>query len=297
MLLAVNPTAHLSASVRGGIRGASREGPGGGVLFRQPQSFLAWRCRARHLHVGTCDQPTPGVGGLRAWHTQFAHAYRIERAPSVGGLLRWEHCRDSARASPLGHRSDLATDGHSSGGPAPCAAALLVDVSTWGGSCPPARRRQFSASRSTICSDALPGRQQHPSCRACRFYPPTFDRRSASARQPPQHGRIHPTSGSGDSCRERGGSLAIPAHWLGRGLLARVASAGPRKRVLHHHDPSCDCSGVRRSVGWGARDPEVLFGTRSHHRWVCSSWVSRSLVWSHRDPRLCPPCCWLLCRF
>ena len=124
-----------------------------------------------------------------------------------------------------------------------------------------------------------------------------FDRRSASARQPPQHGRIHPSSGSGDSCRERGGSLAIPAHWLGRGLLARVASAGPRKRVLHHHDPSCDCSGVRRSVGWGARDPEILFGTRSHHGGCARRGYPG--LWSgvHRDPRLCPPCCWLLCRF
>src|SRR5262249_60466968 len=37
-------------------------------------------------------------------------------ASSVGGLLRWGHCRNSARASTLGHRSDLATDGHSSGG-------------------------------------------------------------------------------------------------------------------------------------------------------------------------------------
>ena len=27
------------------------------------------------------DEPTPGVDGLDAWRTQFAHAYRIERAP------------------------------------------------------------------------------------------------------------------------------------------------------------------------------------------------------------------------
>ena len=63
----------------------------------------------------------------------------------LAGLLRWEHCRDSARLSTLGHRSNLAIDGHSSGGPAPPTAAVLVDVPARGGTCPPARR-QFSAS-------------------------------------------------------------------------------------------------------------------------------------------------------
>ena len=224
------------------------------------------------------------------------HAYRIERAPSVGGLLHWEHC-GSARAFPSGIGATWPPT-------AILLAALLLAPPrywwmylAWGGSCPPARRRQFSASRSAICSDALPGRQQHLSCRACRSCPPIFDRRSASARQLSQYGRIHPSSGSGDSRRERGGSLAIPAHWLGRRLLARVASAGPRKRVLHHHDPSCYRFGVRRSVGWGARHPEILFGTRSHHGGcACRGYPS---LWPGVTRTLdsCPPCCWLLCRF
>ena len=88
-----------------------------------------------------------------------------------------------------------------------------------------------------------------------------------SARQPPQHGCIHPSCGRRGDCRRlRGGSLAFSAHWLGHGLLARVASASPRERIRNHRYPSSDTSGVRRPIGWAAaRTSAVLCGACSHH--------------------------------
>ena len=161
------------------------------------------------------DEPTPGVDWLDVWCTQ--HAYRIERALSLGGLLHWGHCRNSTGVSALGHRCDVAVHGHSSGGPAPRAATLLVDLSARRGSHAPAPRCQFSSSRGAPCGDALPSRQQCPSCRPRRPCPAIRDRGSASAREPPQHGCIHPTGGHrGDSRRLRRGSVAIPAHRLGQ---------------------------------------------------------------------------------